>query len=333
MTWESEQTLPKLESGRIWSTKRAARQRANAPGQAPRRWTVKQDKNTQRPHAYGEPTDRRFEMAMDSLTDAIAYTRSSRGHQQLDALAATWPELLAAEEDKELAEAVRHDLVALMVPMAEGLPRCEPIFMEDEPQQLLASAWQSLPDFELREADLLVPNGYVQLALPLPGFWGDEPLVAFGWLTDSASGLAVAIAFADINGVSVPFPTPLAFPGEGKMADYEFPIAKLLVAFWLLASQRLIVTSAQKPNRAVRRRAQEREIESVIVVSLRRRSYPETDGSRNVEWSHRWLTRGHWRNQWYPSENRHKPIWIADFVKGPPDKPFVAKQRAFEFKR
>jgi hypothetical protein len=35
------------------------------------------------------------------------------------------------------------------------------------------------------------------------------------------------------------------------------------------------------------------------------------------EFSHRWLVSGHFRNQWYSSEQTHKVIWIAPHVKGP----------------
>ena len=36
---------------------------------------------------------------------------------------------------------------------------------------------------------------------------------------------------------------------------------------------------------------------------------------------HRWLVLGHFRNQWYRSEQTHKVIWIAPYVKGPDDAP------------
>jgi hypothetical protein len=120
--------------------------------------------------------------------------------------------------------------------------------------------------------------------------------------------------------------------GEVPEEAQRSGLARLAISFWLLASQRLFVAQPREVSRAVRRRAN-REIKTVVVMSLRRREYPETGGTRKVDWSHRWLTRGHWRNQWFPSENRHKPIWIDGYVKGPKDKPFVAKRRAIEFTR
>lgn len=46
-----------------------------------------------------------------------------------------------------------------------------------------------------------------------------------------------------------------------------------------------------------------------------------TDGSTLIEWSHRWIVSGHWRNQWYPSSGTHELTYILPYVKGPDDKP------------
>ena len=45
------------------------------------------------------------------------------------------------------------------------------------------------------------------------------------------------------------------------------------------------------------------------------------DGAEQVEWSCRWIVRGHWRQQWYPAQQRYVRIWIMLHVKGPEDKP------------
>ena len=38
-------------------------------------------------------------------------------------------------------------------------------------------------------------------------------------------------------------------------------------------------------------------------------------------YSARWVVRGHWRRHWYPSEERHHPIWIATHIAGPAGAP------------
>ncbi|PJE03593.1 MAG: hypothetical protein CK429_32845 [Mycobacterium sp.] len=44
-------------------------------------------------------------------------------------------------------------------------------------------------------------------------------------------------------------------------------------------------------------------------------------------YSHRWVVRGHWRRQWYPSLNRHVPIWITDYIAGPADLPIEHRDK------
>jgi len=59
------------------------------------------------------------------------------------------------------------------------------------------------------------------------------------------------------------------------------------------------------------------------VITLRKTIHDHVEGEESfVEWSHRWLVRGHWRQQYFPSSNTHAPVWISPYVKGPEDKPF-----------
>lgn len=48
----------------------------------------------------------------------------------------------------------------------------------------------------------------------------------------------------------------------------------------------------------------------------------KSEGTGSVEWSRRWMVRGHWRLQPYgPQRTLRKAIWIDPYVKGPEDKP------------
>jgi hypothetical protein len=67
------------------------------------------------------------------------------------------------------------------------------------------------------------------------------------------------------------------------------------------------------------------DAKKIQIVYLRRREQHPTlqDGSSNpVDWSCQWLVQGHWRNQYHPSDQSHKPAFIQSYVKGPEDKPF-----------
>lgn len=92
-----------------------------------------------------------------------------------------------------------------------------------------------------------------------------------------------------------------------------------------------------RPDRHLGKRAARAigHVPEIHVIHLRRaasRSDSEP-GDGNVEWSHRWLVRGHWRNQWYPSLQTHKPRWIAEYVKGPEGAPLVVHDKIFSVER
>ena len=105
---------------------------------------------------------------------------------------------------------------------------------------------------------------------------------------------------------------------------------QLMATFWALCSQKITVESIQAPTRAMRREAQRAgrgEPPSVRVIRLREpTTRTETDAGREVEWSHRWVTSAHWRNQWYPSTGQHRPIPIEAYIKGPADKPLKVRE-------
>jgi len=107
-----------------------------------------------------------------------------------------------------------------------------------------------------------------------------------------------------------------------------------------LMQERIVLKTRMRPHRAVRRNAMRlgmAEIKDVLVCELRRarpRGYewPETDGGE-VHYSHRFMVQGHWRNQWYPSQGRHRQKWVSPYIKGPDDKPFIDKKRVWVWDR
>lgn len=90
------------------------------------------------------------------------------------------------------------------------------------------------------------------------------------------------------------------------------------------------------PPRFTKRRMQRAKIEpgGITVVTLRKRKQHHEGESNPVDWQNRWMVSGHWRNQWFPSLQSHRQIWINQYVKGPEDKPLVIKEgRAWNFVR
>lgn len=83
-----------------------------------------------------------------------------------------------------------------------------------------------------------------------------------------------------------------------------------------------------------KKRAKNKKIETITCALLRQRQYA-SESEREAEareYSHRWIVRGHMRNQPVGPRNaeggqKHERVWIAPYVKGPEDKPLVLKDR------
>lgn len=108
---------------------------------------------------------------------------------------------------------------------------------------------------------------------------------------------------------------------EGKTLVYQ-----ILAAMLVFMDQRILMQTPQTAERATRRRLERADWKHepvVRAIELRRRetSSNQSTDHASVDWSHRWLVSGHWRNQWYPSLNDHRPRWVLPYVKGPDDKP------------
>ena len=108
------------------------------------------------------------------------------------------------------------------------------------------------------------------------------------------------------------------------MVSERSPMAARMQAFFALCKQELPAIERYDPTAKELKLMRRMDLRTrvISVIMLRRRS---GQGHRDteVEWSHRWLVRGHWRNQWYSSEQTHRLIYINPHIKGPEDKPLV----------
>lgn len=107
---------------------------------------------------------------------------------------------------------------------------------------------------------------------------------------------------------------------------------RMPIALWVLMEQTLAVNTDERPARPLRRRMEKENsplaASLVRVVTLRRARHelPEGHEPSKVNWSHRWIVGGHWRNQWLASRQMHRLQWIAPYVKGPDEKPLAIKR-------
>jgi hypothetical protein len=123
---------------------------------------------------------------------------------------------------------------------------------------------------------------------------------------------------------------------EAASALVAHDFEKIVQVLFRLLKQQVVLPVVSETPRPTRRRAMRANVDSrVHVVTLRR---PRRAGNSDPEaepknWTHRWMVNGHWRNQWYPSIQQHRQIWINGYTKGPEDKPLVLKDRAYQLTR
>lgn len=116
----------------------------------------------------------------------------------------------------------------------------------------------------------------------------------------------------------------------------DLRILSLLLTTWLLMQQPLAEVSEVEPDRAVRKRLRRlnQEPAAVRVIELRRPKHSGSEpGESSREYHHRWITRGHWRQQWYATRQVHRPVWIAPHVKGPEGAPMIGGEKVYAWKR
>lgn len=140
--------------------------------------------------------------------------------------------------------------------------------------------------------------------------------------------------------LAMEYVTTLRFGQDSEVFEKDDSIRDMLAhvkVFFRLCQQTIAVPRHERVARPTWKRAKAtwKEIKEVVVFTLRRaKNAAQYEGDeREVQWSHRWMVNGHWRNQWYPSTKTHNQIWIAPYVKGPDGAPLILKRRAFELIR
>ena len=123
-----------------------------------------------------------------------------------------------------------------------------------------------------------------------------------------------------ISGTWIPGGSSVVFPETGGVSKST----RLTLAF-ITALGHPLTRSVEMPTRQRQeRRRIQRELPSLRVLRLGSgASVRLSEAPGSVAWSHRWIVRGHWRQQAYgPRQTLSRLKWIDPFVKGPEDKPF-----------
>lgn len=123
--------------------------------------------------------------------------------------------------------------------------------------------------------------------------------------------------------------TSLHDPPTGEPAGTSAALSFLNSPFIPRDTRRLL----RQERRSVQRSGAPDVGEIATFIVLRR---PRSDGEIGSDiadrrYVHQWIVSGHFRNQWYPSEEAHRLIWIAPHIKGPDGAPMI--EHAFKVAR
>lgn len=146
------------------------------------------------------------------------------------------------------------------------------------------------------------------------------------------------MTFTDMKG----WPGALTEGTSAATIDAQLALQRTILTTWLLMGQTLVRSERIAAPRAARRRIERYDPslnQGVRLVDLRRARTTPADrhsdafGQGTREYHHSWIVRGHWRNQYYRSRDDHRPIWIADHLAGPEDKPLIGGERVHVLRR
>lgn len=232
----------------------------------------------------------------------------------------------------------------------------QPMYIAAEVQPLILAGARQMPLSWSLEPSLVFSNtGFAWFEHPVVVEHGNIPLSAVGWTPIWHTGVAPITGANDValeseDGLIIVFyghpkaPEMLPMPITimpltvsktlEEHFDREFSTVFekaatqdkvcLFAALLTFLHQRLLIREERQVPRQWRRRNRRDSWarDGVTIIKLRLVERLKGTGALvPVEWTCRWLVSGHWRQQWYASTRRHRPVWITPYIKGPEDKP------------
>lgn len=118
---------------------------------------------------------------------------------------------------------------------------------------------------------------------------------------------------------------------DGKLEVTPEPNQHYQQALWAFMRQEIAAREPVWTRRSVAKQLQRRQLRTdpVTLIKLRRRAPGPERGDRTFEYSHQFIVKGHWRRQWYPSEQRHRQIRIHPYLKGPDGAPMLNREHLY----
>lgn len=251
---------------------------------------------------------------------------------------------------------VSRDMTELCVAAAHSMPEWT-LALEDMPSPSGLIYFEGLPALREYATTAMTWGACPKRAVDTSGLKG--PGI---WLSHYGSPSMLA-EFDDLDLSSISMPIPpliydsesLAAFGQRESGDVSFftqngddfteiddnglmaRVSSLVVvkAAWLLMQQGIADRRDVVPDRACRKRLARagQEPKPVRVIELRRPKTSSGHGVSDREFHHQWIVKGHWRQQWYPAREVHRPVWIAPHVKGPEGAPLIGGEKVYAWKR
>jgi hypothetical protein len=290
---------------------------------------------------WKEPNDLNRQLSMSGR-----YSSGTTTYEQEAELARRW--LHGTLRDAELYW-VSPDMCKLLAHVAQSIPEVhpEPVVPEglvvfsvpirgidsqsDDPIYTVAFLWGSVTVINVPCLEI---ETFGWRNIMTPGGMSDETVALFRQVmptrlvSTGGSEWPVAATTSDFS--------HLRQFGEQQM-DSMLEDRRLLAAFWSLCAQRITTERKEYTPRPATRRLQREgiSVNPVRVITLREASTSaEPDSPHAVDWSHRWLVTGYWRQQPYGEKSQFRRAqYIAPFVKGPKDKPLILRDTVRALRR
>lgn len=225
---------------------------------------------------------------------------------------------------------------------------------------ILSGATRDIKDLALTPADLPSPQGLLLMNRPDGSavlWWAPGPDNAI-WASTKSVKLLEAWLLSDPRDVKFPLHPYVMATLSHPMSD-EAPVVRdvvlpfealaghapdrgrfdepdasgvlqIFLSFAHMIRQEIADVSAVStpPAPVIDKKGRKRfRKDTITFLSVRRSPSKAGRGESHREYSHRWVVRGHWRRQWYPSEGRHKPKWIMEYIAGPEDAPLLVHDK------
>ena len=224
------------------------------------------------------------------------------------------------------------------------LPATDMYWVAEPMAELVEAGARTVPPFALQPEDIPSPCGLLLFEKPITAvelegeaisemtglLWGP-----FATPDGDQTGVICYALHSEFHFPAWVWSLPFgAIPRDGKNGAARTYFRAMQTA-GLMMQQPLAIASELEPDRAARKRLRRagQEPKPVRVIELRR---PKTSGGTGDgirDYRHQWIVRGHWRQQWYPKRQVHRPAWIAPHVKGPEGAPLIGGDKVYAWKR